>query len=828
MPKESYGIWPNEGQVTDLDGNAVPDISFYTSGALPRAYFRKSGLFSLVLGTGDSVSVDTLRRLDVACVGPHANYPDPIVWVMKDQYANFYLPQCGPNGATQVHPYRRVIYPEMYPLIDMHVYSGQLGQKLAFVVNPGGDPKDIQLQFTGQDQLDVDVYGNLKIMLQDKWVTLPEAVAYQVEDDGTISWVNWTAEYEVYDGQATARLNFDAFDHNKPLVFLIGPPALGGGDPYYEETGLCWSTYYGGDELDYPKHVEGDQFGNVYVVGRTESAIFTFPSNVGITYQPEPEFPNLLSSRLATLSKFDVNNQLQWTCFIGGVAEGDLVGPIPKVTNAVDLAVRQDPIPSIYIIGSTTSPEFYTHYEDGAYLDLGNFNAARKGFIAKFDAFGNALWSTIYGENTTIQAIDLFDDDQIVVSGISGDGLDMPPPPSSTAFSEPYHGGTSDGFFMVFTPSDNLYWGSYYGGSGKESYMLVGAHSSNMVVAGETDSQDIETVQHYGESYILGYQGGQDCFLAALKGVGPLEWATYLGGAGDDRVGPKGLVYSSGPTITLVGNTEGLPDLVNGSNWYDNELESGLDNGYIARFGQYYQPQWISYLGSGTSHFAWCLDVSGGITTVGGYSNDQEFEPVQRAGFYYQPAYQPDNFGGFLTQFDAEQHRILNTHFGGLTEGLVTEHIPENVSSIRTINGSLYVVGYTEKRDMPVNTYFPLDNQTDDPWFTDLFNGAGLDNHYNDGYIAAMCYELNVGLDETNISRTGIHVIPDAAGRFRLAGLQDGTHQLRIYDARGRLVADRQVRSMAGRTEAVQVDLGSALYLLRVDGNASVKYFPLQ
>ncbi|MBK9600197.1 MAG: hypothetical protein IPO60_18230 [Flavobacteriales bacterium] len=69
---------------------------------------------------------------------------DPVVWEMKDQYAHFYLPSCAPDGATFVHPYHRVIYPGIYPHIDMHIYSGMVGQKIAFVISPGrATPKDI-------------------------------------------------------------------------------------------------------------------------------------------------------------------------------------------------------------------------------------------------------------------------------------------------------------------------------------------------------------------------------------------------------------------------------------------------------------------------------------------------------------------------------------------------------------------------------------------------------------------------------------------------------------------------------------------------------------
>lgn len=80
MERQSYGIWPNAGQLTNDLGQAVPEVSFYTTGALPRAYFRKEGSFSLVLATSDTLAnVDTLRRLDITCVGTQANFPDPVV-----------------------------------------------------------------------------------------------------------------------------------------------------------------------------------------------------------------------------------------------------------------------------------------------------------------------------------------------------------------------------------------------------------------------------------------------------------------------------------------------------------------------------------------------------------------------------------------------------------------------------------------------------------------------------------------------------------------------------------------------------------------------------
>lgn len=383
----------------------------------------------------------------------------------------------------------------MYPLIDMHIYSGKMGQKLAFVVNPGGDPKDIQLQLTGQDQLDVDIYGNLKILLEGKWVVLPEAVAYQVEANNSITAVNWTAEYQVDNGQATVRFNFDLFDHSKPLVFLIGPAALGG-TPNYSEEGICWSTYYGG--------------------------------------------------------------------------------------------------------------------------------------------------------------------------------------------------------------------------SGEEDGVLVKANDSFIYLAGNTSSPNIPPVEPIG-SYHQTYQGDRDRFVAAFKAnTGGLVWATYLGGNLTEALGPKGLAASKDGDVFLTGTTKGLPTLYPGPGWHDDTPAATGSTGFIARFkgDETFAPLWISYLGGGQYHFPWCITVdTHGTISVGGYSDDPDFEPVPRPGYYYQPSNWADGIDGFITQFDDHQNRVWNTHFGGLTEGVSNGHIPENIMSLTNINGTLYATGYTEKHNVPVFSYFPLDNQ---------------------------------------------------------------------------------------------------------------------
>ncbi|MCO5274328.1 MAG: hypothetical protein M9900_05345 [Flavobacteriales bacterium] len=800
------------GQVTDVEGHARPDIKFYTSGAVPRAYFREEGSFSLVLDTpGDSLSgVDTLRRLDLTLTGPNAMHPDPVVWTMKDQYAHFYLPQCGPNGATFVHPYHRVIYKGIYPHIDMHIYSGKIGQKIAFVINPGGDPKDIELQFEGQDHMDVDVYGNLKLLIADKWVTIPQALAYQVANDGTILPVNWTATFNAYDGVGRAYFNFDAYHPEKPLVLLIGPHAMGGVPPY-EEYGLCWSTYYGGDKRDNPKDIKPDQHGNFYVAGRTESTYNTFPIVPGTSTAAK-------GHSLATLTKFNLNHQLLWTVYHGGSVEGS-----PSYTDGSALAVKDvNGNPHVYLVGTTNADDFLTWEKPGAYNNGSSSNTTNKGFVAEYDGdYGQLQWATYIGvQHTSVQAVDVKPyTGNLLISGTTQGNLDLPNPLANF----PYQ-GNGDAYVALFSTGDNVQWSAFYGGSGTESRALVRCNPDRIILAGNTNSPDIP-VHGTAPNFMETHHGGQDIFILQLNYAGVRQWATYFGGPSTDDLAPQGLGLAK--DLYLTGKCGVLNTMVNGTGWYDNTPNGW--NGFVARFRDgSNDPAWISYLGHGGNHSPYCLHVEGnGDLTIGGYTNDDQFAPMQWAGHYFQPAYQVDEdnmaLDAFLVRFNLNQDRMWSTLFGGNAGGLGQ---PQNITAIHRVGASLYAVGYTTMPEDAPDNYFPLAGEEDAGYFFNPhYNYQGLQGAYSDGFITEFCDELTIGQPEQSVAPgSALHTVWEAGDAFALLGLSDGRHRVQVYDLQGRLVLDAQVGSTAGRSEALDLHgKGAALYMVVVDRFQTVK-----
>src|SRR5690606_31564523 len=129
--------------------------------------------------------------------------------------------------------------------VDFHVYGSAGGPRMAFVVKPGGNPDNIKLAFTGQDSLNIDWMGSLKAYLNGKWVELKQAIAYQVNGDGSMSEVAWTPEWFLEGDSIYAKLTFGSYDHNLPLVLQVGYAALGGMDDPAPRN-MEWSTFMGG------------------------------------------------------------------------------------------------------------------------------------------------------------------------------------------------------------------------------------------------------------------------------------------------------------------------------------------------------------------------------------------------------------------------------------------------------------------------------------------------------------------------------------------------------------------------------------------------------
>ncbi|QQR85066.1 MAG: hypothetical protein IPJ76_10580 [Flavobacteriales bacterium] len=146
---EHAGVTVNAGQTADEFGDPASQVIYYTEGGKIRMFMLKNSTMAFTLATMDTLPAtpDTIRSLHMRFIGEASSLVDPIAYGVRNLKQNFHMAHC---NATGVESYYRVIYENVYPFIDVHVYHGLYGEKLAIVMRPGADPQMCCLNSRGR------------------------------------------------------------------------------------------------------------------------------------------------------------------------------------------------------------------------------------------------------------------------------------------------------------------------------------------------------------------------------------------------------------------------------------------------------------------------------------------------------------------------------------------------------------------------------------------------------------------------------------------------------------------------------------------------------
>jgi len=709
--KPTYSYWRNKGQVTDTDRNPRPDVKFYTDGGLPRTYLRGASTITFTRSIVDTIlaTPDTTWRVDLRFTGGKERMVDPQPVDMRPSSRNYYSPWCGPNGVTEVRGFGRAVYEDLYPFTDLHFYSGSGGPKLAFVIRPGGDMENIQVEFEGQDSLNVDGNGVLHAYVAGWDFPLVGGIAYQV-DGGTIIPIGLTT-YLNDVGSPLVDFGMSLFstpvDPELPLVLLVGHPpmAMGGGGG---TANLTWSTTVGNDITD--------SFFGDYILGGDH-----LPDNdlivTGCT--SDPGFPLVPGQNLALqgidvfVSRFDYapgdpnsDAQVLWTSFV--------IGSGYDAPTAIKYAVNQE---KIYVSGYTNSTSWsmmpFNNPNDGSF-----YQSTKKGlwdgFILRLDpTLGILERSTLYGGNgdEIITAIVPDAYGQIyfwgVTSSTTGTYASCNSPSSGLPLCNPGTGnyqqdnnaGGLDIFVARFNSSLQLGWGSFVGGTGNDRVIDADQTPNDnpalnrIAIVGSTTS-----TLPYGDSGDFQLNSsGMNGFVWLFNSLGENLWGTHLNGTTELQA------VSFGSTMLRV---MGLTDFSSSfSIEHSCEAESGslsICDGdddldfrahYIAEFDlQQLGMNWSTLLNgysdpsaeiSASRYTPWALFDANRLMDIQTNGNDDfmvmglvakmdiglmsSFPTQPMAGMYHKP-YDPgmgnDQTELFLALFSNEHERLWSTMFG--------------------------------------------------------------------------------------------------------------------------------------------------------------------
>jgi uncharacterized protein (TIGR03437 family) len=550
---------------------------------------------------------------------------------------------------TGVESFGRVRFHGVYPAIDLVYYGSQRKLEYDFVVSPGANPADIDLEFDGAERLSLNAAGDLVIDGPAGRVCEHRPVIYQ--ENGSLR-TPIDGGYVVEPGNR-ARFRLAAYDHRRKLVI----------DPK-----LSYSTYIGGSGDDGIFEIAVDSTGYTYIGGVTGSADFPVHAGLGLGFSANQATGDMMHD-IATkalpsafgdgfVAKLAPDGKtLVYCTYLGG-----------QSADGVD-ALAIDANGNVAIMGATASTDFPV--TANAYRS--SVGAVDSMFVAELNAAGNRLtYSTYFGQSQAIldlslegNGIAIDSTGKIVIAGqaMANDPDQSPDLPIKNAAQSGF-GGQMDAFVAKFDPSKSgdasLVFSTYLGGSGLDSalYAVTDANN-NIYVRGGTCSGNFPITAN---AYQTTRSGNCDAFLTELSPAGQITYSTFLGGSGAE--------YGATPAATM-GPFSLLASL-------------GLS---AANYQIFSSPFGGSYFGSGLA-----VD-SGGFVYVTGATTSTDFPTTSGA-------YRSSNSSGALTAFITKLDPRQSGKAGLIYSTLIGAGRARAVAVDSA--GYAYVTGETQDDNFPV------------------------------------------------------------------------------------------------------------------------------
>ena len=501
----AYGKLPLTFEINR--GQTNSEVKYLSRGPGYTAFLTAGGLVlslrpSAVVASSSSPELSDAATLFFSFVGaaknPTVKGEDPL-----PGRVNYFLGNDPAKWHTNVPIYGRVRYQNVYPGIGLVYYGNGSQLEYDFEIQPGADPRRIQLEIRGATRIELDQEGNLTLNLGNGEVHFQSPVIYQ-EQMGRRIPVNGT--YVMTDSTHIAFQIAD-YDLSKPLIV----------DPV-----LIYATYLGGSGTDQATGIAVDSSGSVYVAGYTNSPDILL-TTLGV--------PAKNANHVFVAKINPTGNGLIYADYIGGDAQD------------YGYAVALDSANEIYVTGSTSSGDFPVVNPYQSYP--GSTNA----FISKISADGSSLlYSTYLGGNGFDQpsSIAIDGSSSVLVAGnTSSTNFPVANAYQSTALAN--QGGMygTYGFLTKFSPDgSSLVYSTYLAGNSVglsncggtpcygELYNAIQGlavdPTGNAYVAGDTNTYNFPTTQG---SYMASNSTAAYTvvgFVSKFSSSGLLSYSTYF------------------------------------------------------------------------------------------------------------------------------------------------------------------------------------------------------------------------------------------------------------------------------------------------------------
>ena len=559
---------------------------------------------------------------------------------------------------TGLATFSTLVYPDLWPGIDL-VYSGMASRlKTTFHVRPGADSGQIRLAYRGAGSVRL-TGGRLAVATPVGGFEDDAPEAFQDTPDGRVHVESAYALEAVEsaaalgaDGSVAYGFRLGAYD---PAEVLVIDPAV-----------LIYSGFLGGSGSDGGEDIAVDWAGNAYVTGDTNSAADSFPVKVGPDRRPE--------GNDAFVAKIDAGGALVYAGYIGG--SGYDVGR----GIAVDLAGNA------YVTGWTSSDESSFPVKIGPRR---THSGKADAFVAKVDASGRDLDYAGYIGGSEVDlgfAVAVDWAGHAYVAGRADSDESTFPVRWGPDLTQ---NGNADAFVArVAVGGYRLDYAGYIGGTGQDEGFAVAVDwVGRAYVTGWTNSTEATFPARIGPD--LTHNGGFDAFVARVHPSGDrLSYAGYLGGAGDDvgqaiAVDLPGHAHVAGNTASTESTfpVRGGPDLT----------FNGFEDAFVAKVTLTGAALVVAgYIGGSSSDGATGIDVdlAGNVYVTGATASSEATFPVSGGpSLHYQGAHD-----AFVTQVRPSGLSGATFGYSGYIGGTDTD---AGRGIAVDLFGDAYVAGYT-------------------------------------------------------------------------------------------------------------------------------------
>ena len=649
------------------------------------------------------------------------------------------------NWHTEVPHFAKVRYEEVYPGVDLVYYGNQSQLEYDFVVAPGASPDAVSLGFDGVQGLQLDDRGDLVLDVGREQFRLKKPFIYQ-QIDGVRQ--QFAGHYTLGEGGLVG-FEVESYDRSRALVIdpVLSYSSYAGGGNYdtglaiavdsdgsayitgattsvnfptlnslqpgsasgtlvgidvfvmklnSSGSGLVYSTYVGGGQVDVGAGIAVDAQGNAYVTGSTQSEDFPVVGP-GLTGVGESRAPSALISNPATkqamrdLAGTETRSFWGWNQIyqvVSGKVGPDPVALLPPRRDG--RAWKRNTIKNYRLTLDqwwalvTETPRglrdfwqwnhYFSQLKGFPSLDplqllppRSNGRAWSRKSIKKHPLTADQWWSLVTG------------------------------PRQDDGFRSDF--GARGAFVVKLNPAGSgLVYATRLGGGGDDRATSIAVDSEgNAYVTGTTSSLDFPVknaiqVSHGGGEPFYPF----DAFVTKLNAAGSeIVYSTYLGG--DEYDGARGIAVDSDGNAYVSGSTDSpnFPTTMGAFNTNGPAVEEDYEAFVVKLDPSGTALLYSTYLGGESNEWGLNIAVDGdGNAYVTGITGSPDF-PVLNAA---QEQFGSDDllgFDAFVTKLNAEGSELVySTFLGGagmdIGYGIAVDE-----------DGNAYVAGETESNDFP-------------------------------------------------------------------------------------------------------------------------------